>query len=242
VFSLLVMMVSRGEGSADEAGDEALVAAAQRGDAQAFAALHKRYYTRIYRLAYLKTNHVTEAEDVAGETFLRALAHLPQFRFQSLPSGQRSLYPWLHRIAVNLIADQGRKHMACATLLLDVETAQRLRLLLGNAHEEDSPCEIAERHEVQQMVRDAIAGLPEDYGEVLVYRYLGDLSLREIARLVGRSEPATKSLLHRAVVLLREELSRKMDSVGLQEIAQAYHGKDQLDERSVITAGRRSDT
>ena len=63
------------------------------------------------------------------------------------------------------------------------------------------------------MVRDAIAALPADQGEVLIYRFLGDLSLREIAPLMRRSESAAKSLLHRAVVALREELARRLTAI-----------------------------
>ena len=120
------------EGAGDEPGDEALVTAAQRGSAEAFAKLHSRYYTRIYRLAYLKTGNASDAEDVAGETFLRALAHLPRFRFAALPSGRRSLYPWLHRIALNLIADGGRQRPPQGLVSLDAPTVQGLRALLAS--------------------------------------------------------------------------------------------------------------
>ena len=67
--------------------DVVLVRAAQRGDSSAFAALHKRYYARIYLLAHLKTNNTADAEDVASETFLRALASLQRFDFKSTGGG-----------------------------------------------------------------------------------------------------------------------------------------------------------
>jgi RNA polymerase sigma-70 factor (ECF subfamily) len=238
-------MVLGTEGQAQSLSDEALVTAAQRGDAQAFAALHRRYYTRIYRLAFLKTENAADAEDVAGETFLRALSHLPQFRFSALPGGGCSLYPWLHRIALNLIADSGRRRApGGVTVSLDAEAAQGMRALLADTGA--SPHEVAERREVQQMVRDAIATLPADQSEILIYRYLGDLSLREIALLVRRSEPAAKSLLHRAVVALRTELARRLDGLDPRAIAQQYQnncqGKETLDAQATVMAGRqRSD-
>src|SRR3569833_3649202 len=101
---------SRSEG-VDGSGtqtDQMLVRAAQRGDGQAFAALHARYYSRIYRLAYLKTNNATDAEDVASETYLRALTSLPRFDFKSTNGTVTSIFPWLHRLAVNLIVDSHR--------------------------------------------------------------------------------------------------------------------------------------
>ena len=241
MFCGLIGMALGAEGVGDEPGDEALVRAAQRGSAEAFAKLHKRYYTRIYRLAYLKTNNVCDAEDVASETFLRALAHLPRFRFDALPSGRRSLYPWLHRITLNLIADSGRQRPPQGLVSLDAPTAQGVQALLSSGGAAPTPQEIVERREVQQMVREAIAALPADQGEVLIYRFLGDLSLKEIAPLMQRSESAAKSLLHRAVVALREELSRRL--AAMENPAARFDAarveREALDAGATVLVGRR---
>jgi len=206
------LMAAWPEEPPDDGGDAALVAQAQRGEVRAFAALHARHYRRIYHLAYLKTNHAQDAEDIASETFVRALAALPRFR---LRPGTRSLYPWLHRIALNLIADSARQRPPSGVVSLDAPTIAGVRALLDTqaADPEGEPSAVAERHEVQQLVRSAIASLPTDYADVLVYRFLGDLSTREIATLLGRSESAVKSLLHRAVVALRRELAQRLDTV-----------------------------
>lgn len=193
-------------------GDAALVARAQCGEVRAFAALHARHYGRIYHLAYLKTNHAQDAEDIASETFVRALAALPRFR---LSEGTRSLYPWLHRIAMNLIVDSARQRPPSGVVSLDAPTIAGVRALLDTqaADPDFSPPAVAERHEVQQLVRSAIASLATDQGDVLVYRFLGDLTAREIAPLMDRSEAAVKSLLHRAVVSLRRELAQRLETV-----------------------------
>ena len=194
--------------------DALLIAAAQHGDVKAFGTLHARYYKRVYHLAYLKTNNAQDAEDVASETFIRALANLGRFR---LKEGQTTLYPWLHRIAVNLIVDGARQRPPSGVVSLDAPLVDGMRALLDQrlpgASDAPSPQEIVERHEVQQMVRSAIAALPPDQGDVLVYRFLGDLPPREIAPLLGRSESATKSLLHRATLALKREIERRVDAV-----------------------------
>ena len=196
--------------------DAALVAAAQRGSADAFAALHARYYSRIYRLAYLKTNNAADAEDVASETFVRALSSLPRFHCNEAARGA-SLYPWLHRIAINLIVDSCRQRPPSGVVSLDAPVIAGMRDLLGErltgGEAGLSPQEIVERHEVQQLVRSAIASLPPDQSDVLVYRFLGELSLREMAPLLNRSEPAVKSLLHRATVALRAEITKRLTAV-----------------------------
>ena len=198
--------------SGENRTDAALVAAAQRGDVNAFGTLHSRYYLRLYHLAYLKTNNAQDAEDVASETFVRALAGLSRLR---LKDDAASLYPWLHRIAINLIVDGHRRRPPSGVVSLDAPLIAGIRTLLDTEDFASGPTphEVAERHEVQQLVRSAIAALPEDQSDVLVYKYLGDLSLREIALLLARSEAAAKSLLHRAVVNLRREIERRVDAV-----------------------------
>ena len=196
--------------------DAALIAAAQRGDAAAFGALHARHYKRIYHLAYLKTNNTQDAEDVASETFMRALASLGRFRLKADPDGGPvSFYPWLHRIALNLIVDGHRQRPPSGVVSLDAPVIAGMRALLDSPLPGGplSPQEVVERHEVQQLVRAAIAALPPDQGDVLIHRFLGDLSTREIAPLLGRSESAVKSLLHRAVLALRREIERRVEAV-----------------------------
>jgi RNA polymerase sigma-70 factor (ECF subfamily) len=215
LFALLFGLGSLSEET--QPSDRALVLSAQRGNSDAFASLHKRYYARIYRLAYLKTNNASDAEDVAGETFLRALASLPRFRFAEGPNqGSVSFYPWLHRIAVNLIVDSNRQRPPQGVVSLDAPVIDGMRDLLADrlasADTSLSPQEVVERNEVQQLVRAAIAALPTDHSDVLIYRFLGDLSLREIGIQMGRSESAIKSLLHRAVVGLRGEIRRRVDA------------------------------
>ena len=199
--------------------DAALVAAAQRGDVSAFGTLHTRYYLRLYHLAYLKTSNAQDAEDVASETFVRALASLSRLRLKD----DASLYPWLHRITVNLIVDGHRRRPPSGVVSLDAPLLAGIRTLLDTENLDGGPTphEVAERHEVQQLVRAAIAALPEDQADVLIYKYLGDLSLREIAPLLDRSEAAAKSLLHRAAVSLRREIERRVDAVERLELSRS---------------------
>ena len=196
--------------------DGELIAAAQRGDVAAFGALHARHYKRIYHLAYLKTNNAQDAEDVASETFMRALASLGRFRLKPDPEGTPvSFYPWLHRIALNLIVDGHRQRPPSGVVSLDAPVIEGMRALLDSQIPDGalSPQEVVERHEVQQLVRSAIAALPPDQGDVLIHRFLGDLSTREIAPLMDRSESAVKSLLHRATLALRREIEQRVEAV-----------------------------
>jgi RNA polymerase sigma-70 factor (ECF subfamily) len=217
--------------------DDVLIKSAQRGSADAFAALHARYYSRIYRLAYLKTNNASDAEDVASETFLRALSSINRFHFpEGQPRSGATFYPWLHRIACNLIVDSARRRPPTPIVSLDAPVIEGMRQLLADRVSGDDadlgPQEIIERREVQQLVRDAIASLPDDHGDVLILRFLSELSLREIAPMMGgRTESAIKSLLHRAVVALRAELKSRLAAAERMDTTRARtnpHGKEAL--------------
>lgn len=192
-----------GAASADPgAPDRVLVHQALAGSADAFAALHRRYYARIFRLALLRCRSVQDAEDVASETFVRAIAHLPSFRFQG-----ESLFPWLSRIASNLTADLGRRYGGAALLSLDSQTVDNVRALLeGLPDDAPDPHVLAERAETQALLRAAIATLPQDQADAILLRFGGDLPLKEIAIALNRSEGAVKSLLHRALIGLRKTL------------------------------------
>ena len=184
------------------ATDRKLVEATLAGDTDAFTVLHRRYYARVYRLALFRCQNPSDAEDIAAETFVRAIAHLSTYRFQG-----ESLFPWLSRICTNLVADMGRRRSPTALVSLDTPTADGLRALLeGMPGDAPDPYEMAERHETQALVRAAIASLPADQADAVLLRFLGDLSLKEIGAAIGKTEGAIKSLLHRAILSLRRTL------------------------------------
>lgn len=190
--------------TAEEQSDRELATRTLRGEKEAFAILHRRYYARIFRLALFRCRSQADAEDIAAETFVRAIAHLPGYRFQG-----ESLYPWLARIASNLVADQRRHSGGTVTLSLDSGGAESVRAYLENlpAHGPD-PHVLAERQETQEILRVAISRLNADQSEAILLRFGGDLSLKEIATAMHKSEGAIKSLLHRALANLRRELTQ----------------------------------
>jgi RNA polymerase sigma factor, sigma-70 family len=184
--------------------DRQLVERTLSGDAEAFAALHRRYFGRIYRIALYRCRNQQDAEDIASETFVKAIAHLGSFRFQG-----ESIFPWLSRIATNLAVDQGRRASGMTLVSLDTPTADSVRALiegLAAGPGAPDPHALAERAETQAIVRAAVATLPADQGEAVLLRFGSDMPLKEIAAVMGRSEGAIKSLLHRALVNLRKAL------------------------------------
>lgn len=221
-------------GGIGERSDKWLVRETLAGNRDAFTILHKRYYARIYRLAVFRTRSTTDAEDIAAETFVKAITHLSSYRFQG-----ESLFPWLARIASNLVVDMSRRQSGMAAVSLDSTTSDRIRALIeGLPSDSPDPHTLAERQETQALVRNAILALPREQSEAILLRYLGDLSLKEIADSMGKTEGAIKSLLHRAVANLRRLLVE-----GEQEAAQFGARRAQATEqRTTRTTRQAQDT
>ena len=197
----------------DEASDRELVRRTLAGDSRALAEIHRRYYGRIYRLALFRCRSAADAEDIAAETFLKAIDHLPSFRFQG-----ESLFPWLSRIATNLVIDGQRRQKSTPLLSYDQRTADDVRTLL-DALEQNAPDPhaLAERGETQALLKSAIEKLPADQANAILLRFGGDLSLQEISTAMGRTEGAIKSLLHRGLVNLRKSLQGRAEEIGVLE-------------------------
>ena len=218
--------------------DRELLSKFVAGDSAAFEALHRRYYAKVYRLAYLKTNNADDAEDIASETFCRAFQRVKQYRFE----GGDSIYPWLYRITINLCVDLSRDKSCRQVVSLDAQTADGVRTFLENIEDtKPSPYELVEKHEVQQLVRSAIANLAVDQQEVIIHRFSGEMSLKEIAQAMRRSEGSVKSLLYRGLVSLRAEVLKRLSEA---ERLQMLGGKEETNVRgdSVRIHGRTGKT
>ena len=183
--------------------DRTLVERVKAGDVRAFEMLHRRYYGRIYRLAYLRLGNAEDASDVASNCFCKALRSIGGYQFRR----SNSIYPWLHQIASNLVVDVIRDQPPGGMLSLDAQAAEDVDSFLEYLPADGpSAQELVERAEVQEVVREAINRLPADQARAVALRFLGDLSIRDIAQALDRSEGAVKSLLHRALQGMRQHL------------------------------------
>ncbi len=221
MFWPLVWATIRGRGGGSD-GD--LVARVAAGERDALETLHERYYPRLYRLAYLKLGNADDAHDAASETFLRCVQHIQGLN----PLQSSSLYPWLHRVAVNLITDTFRRRGDSSRVVLESEASEELSAYLEALEDgAPKPPEVLAQRQVQEAVRRAIAHLPQGQAEAVYYRFIGQMSIKQVAEEMGRSEGAIKSLLHRAIGSLRDRLReaaaqgrlRRLRQQGAQDVS-----------------------
>jgi len=159
-----------------------------------FTDLYRSHLRDVYSYAYYRIGNHHDAEDLTEQTFLQAYRH---FERAQRESNGRPLRPWLIRIAHNLAANYYRDRSRRP--LTQLEDAA----VLSAPHGTEQMVE--EREEVKEVLA-GVSKLPDDRREALIMRFALGMDNREIARALGRSEGATKVLIHRAIKQLEQGL------------------------------------
>ncbi len=156
-------------------------------DEAAFRRLYEQHLPALLRYAYYRTGNRVDAEDVVAQVFLKAWEYLPRYQERGIP-----FVHWLYRIAGNTITSGYRRREQPGGLSLENNPA--------------SPQLELEFTPERLDLRRQLAGLPETQQQVLVLRYVQDLSLIEVARIMDRSPNAIKQLAFRALQNMRERM------------------------------------
>ncbi|MGN6372076.1 MAG: RNA polymerase sigma factor [Solirubrobacteraceae bacterium] len=152
-----------------------------------FSELYRAHLRDVYSYAYYRVGNHHDAEDLTEQTFLQAYRH---FERAQRESRGRPLRPWLIRIAHNLAANHYRDRSRRPSSSID-DTAEP-----AASHTTE---ELVEGRDELSRVLDGVERLPDDRREALIMRFALGMDNREIARAMGRSDGATKVLIHRAI-------------------------------------------
>ncbi len=180
--------------------EQELLSALRRRDSAAFNQLFDTYSDKVYRLALSQLENEDEAEGVVQDAFLRLFERLDQFE------GRSKLSTWLYRVAYNLCQDRLRQRRPLLSLDEDNDDND-LPAPTVLIDWEDLPEQYLSAAEVSAELDRAIATLPPKLKTVFMLREMEGLSTRECAEVVGISVSAAKVRLHRARLLLREQLA-----------------------------------
>jgi RNA polymerase sigma-70 factor (ECF subfamily) len=170
---------------AERAGE--LAAADKRKLDADFSALYKAHLRDVYSYAYYRVGNHHDAEDLTEQTFLQAYRH---FERAQRESKGRPLRPWLIRIAHNLAANYYRDRSRRPQTAIDDADA------LAATHTTEAL--VQDRDDLKRIL-ECVQELPDDRREALIMRFALGMDNREIARALGRTDGATKVLLHRAI-------------------------------------------
>ena len=161
-----------------------------------FSDFYREHLRDIYNYTYYRTGNHHDAEDLTTQTFIQAYRHFE--RAQREANG-RPLRPWLIRIAHNLAANYYRDRSRKPTATLEGTD-------VGEPHDTE---DLVVGREDAVAVLEGVRSLPDDRREALIMRFALGMDNKEIARALGRSDGATKVLIHRAIKQLEEDLDSK---------------------------------
>ncbi len=172
--------------------DEILIRASQ-GDRDSFGLLYERYVDRIFNYVYYRTGNLHDAEDLTARVFQRAMNHIQNYTDRGVPFSA-----WLYRIAHNLVANWHRDRSRKQEIPID-----DLPVLPTRG---DHPEKNLVRSQEQDALLRLIRRLPSERQNLLILKFVENMSNAEIGKIMGRSEGAVKSLYHRTLLALRDQL------------------------------------
>jgi len=160
-----------------------------------FEQLYRDHLRDVYSYSYYRVGNHHDAEDLTEQAFLQAYRHFERARRES---DGRPMRPWLIRIAHNLASNHHRDKSR--------RPESNIEAVEPPAHPHTTERVVEGREELRLVMRK-LDDLPEDRRDALIMRFALDMSNREIARALGRSDGATKVLIHRALKQLEEQMS-----------------------------------
>jgi RNA polymerase sigma-70 factor (ECF subfamily) len=182
-------------------GEKQLIREAMGHDgAPAFGKLYDHYHPRIYRFIYLKVTGREEAEDLAHQVFLSAWQNIGSYTFRGFPFSS-----WLYQIARNKLIDHYRT------------VPRHQPLEYGEVQQVSSQEDLAASTDISlniDRVRKVLHRLPHEQQDILIMRFVEDLSHREIAVALNKSEGSVKVAQHRALKRLKEILTDETPGAG----------------------------
>lgn len=195
VFSsiVIVLLMSGNELKERVEEIEALVVSSQNGDQAAFASLYDIFIDHIYRYVYYRVGS-DDAEDIVETVFLKVWEKINQY--QKKPN--RNFSAWIFRIAHNLVVDYYRTASERQT--------EELGLNLPDQTREHNPIRVTQDVLDKNVLKTALSRLKRKYRDVLVYKFINDLSNSEISEIIRKSEGSVRILQFRALKALKKIL------------------------------------
>jgi RNA polymerase sigma-70 factor (ECF subfamily) len=192
-------------GSADNGKESELIAAILAGDTELYHQLIRPHERRVYIMALSCMKNKEDAEDIAQETFIRALRNLRTFR------GDSKFGTWLVSIALNEARNRLRRRATVRIVPFDESQGEEMPVspaLLSDWRE--PPSEAVEREEIRKLLEHAVRMLPDIYQRVFLLRDVEELNVNDTARLLDISSSLVKVRLHRARIMMQRLLEPQL--------------------------------
>lgn len=177
---------------------EALILRAQQGDPEAFETLARFFWAPIYRMVYYRVQSKMDAEDITQDVFVSAYKRMKRLKD---PSKFRS---WLFTIALNRVRDHGKKKRFLTFLGISNSNREDNVEEFGGNPDHD-PLSGTIRRDFWGYVEKFLGKLSRAEKEVFILRFVDQLSINEIAEVMGKGQSTIKTHLYRAVAKFRKD-------------------------------------
>lgn len=168
-----------------------LMLLAKSGDSEAYGRLYELYFTSVFRYIYFRLRNREEANDLAQTVFLKIFSALPNFKDQN-----KSPLAYFLTVSRNAVIDYWRTRKEIKVDDFDALTDN----LPDDA---DSPREIYEKNENKELIQQVLGNLTDVQREVIILKFINELSNKEISELLGKTEESIRQLQSRALRSLK---------------------------------------
>lgn len=166
-----------------------IILSAKKGDSKAISELYNQYKPRILNYLYHRVGDSQVAEELTTEVFIRMIDNLPKFKLKNVP-----FQVWLFKIARNLLID----HYRISKKYNHVELHEEI---VSNS---DLPEIKIEKNMEVEILRNAICNLTDDQSDVITLRFIAEMPINQVAKVLKKSEGAIKMLQTRALQALNK--------------------------------------
>lgn len=174
--------------------DEVTLINLARTDPDAFGVLYERYVDRIYNYVFFRVGNASDAEDLTSKVFFKALKSIGGYKHMGLPFSA-----WLYRIAHNLVANYHRDRLRAREISIE-------NLVLPDTGKHPAPEQKMQQNQENEFLLRLINDLSPQKKELVLLKFVQNLTNQEISYIFGKTEGAIKSLYHRTLLELRDRV------------------------------------
>jgi len=170
-----------------------LIAETQKGNAKAFGEVYDIYFKKIYKYVYYKVSE-EQVDDVVAIVFIKAWTKIKKYKKSTFPFSS-----WLFRIASNTVIDHYRTK----------KDYYELEERIADDNERLNPNFLTDKSLNSERVHRALRKIGKKYQDVILYKFMNDLSNREIASILNTNEGNVRTLQHRGLQKLKQILEEQ---------------------------------
>lgn len=176
-------------------------------DPEVYGKLYDIYVNQIYRFIYFKVGRKEEAEDLTGDVFLKTWQYINEMGSEVIDNLRAFLYQTARNAVIDFYRSRDQKEFVVLPQEQENDEEKPSMEIIDEKQDLVEKIELASDLEE---VKKALQKIREEYREIIILRFVEEMSVKETAEILGKSEGAVRVLLHRAIAALKEEAAQKI--------------------------------